>query len=50
MNYPGIKGNDQLDLPVKNEIQEDFNLRVKVKKELINDSINVQNGTEEKVR
>ena len=25
MNYPGIEGNDQLDLPVKNEIEEDFN-------------------------
>ena len=25
MNYPGIEGNDQLDIPVKNEIQDDFN-------------------------
>ena len=50
MNYPGIKGNDQLDLPVKNEIQEDFNPKVKVKKELLNDSFNDQIGTEVKVR
>ena len=50
MNYPCIKGNNQLDLPVKNEIQEDFNPRVKVKKELKNNIFDVQNSTEEKVR
>ena len=44
MNYPGIKGNDQLNLSVKKEIQEDFNPRVKVKKELLNDRCNLQNS------